>query len=219
MPYSLDLCDPEAVQGFIVEAGETLGDTPPALIVFDTLAKCLIGRDENSAQDVGLALDGLRRIREELRTATLCVHHTGKAGESERGSSAIRADADLMLKCSQNGDIVTLKFDKAKDTAAFEDIIMRRVVVPLGDDDESSCVLELHDPMPHKVDLDGQAILEQLHFQLNVTPEGVKRRTLEMALTPIRMTETAFDRALRKLVSTGKARRQGENKDTRYFPA
>jgi RecA-family ATPase len=59
--------------------------------LFDTLARAMVGLDENSAKDMGLAMEVLARIQRVTSATILLVHHTGKYGDSERGSSALRA--------------------------------------------------------------------------------------------------------------------------------
>ena len=48
------------------------------LVVIDTLARCMVGADENSAKDVGVVVDTLERLREACGGTVLAVHHTGK---------------------------------------------------------------------------------------------------------------------------------------------
>lgn len=69
----------------------------PALIIFDTLARCMPGLDENSARDMGLVVEGLTRLAERVPSAAIMfVHHTGKGVGSEmRGSSALIGGVDL----------------------------------------------------------------------------------------------------------------------------
>ena len=51
------------------------------LVIIDTLARCMPGGDENSARDMGLAVDALYRIQRATEGGTvLAVHHTGKDG-------------------------------------------------------------------------------------------------------------------------------------------
>jgi hypothetical protein len=80
------------------ESVETLAATveqySPALIVVDTFARAAVGGDENSARDVGLAIDALDMIHREYGASSLVIHHSNKAGAGERGSSAIRGAAD-----------------------------------------------------------------------------------------------------------------------------
>ena len=95
-------------------------DKPPALIVIDTLARCLIGGDENSAKDVGLFIRNAEQLARPLGSALLIVHHTGKSGELERGSSALRGAADTMLCLKPDGASLKLTCEKQKDAAEFD---------------------------------------------------------------------------------------------------
>lgn len=80
------------------EAIETLRNTVseynPALIVIDTFARAAVGGDENSAKDVGMAIDALDGIWRDYHASSLVLHHSNKSGSGERGSSAIRGAAD-----------------------------------------------------------------------------------------------------------------------------
>lgn len=106
----------------------SLLDGPPALLVIDTLARCMVGGDENSARDVGefvAAVDDLRGDR-----AALVVHHTGKDRGAARGSSALRGAADVMVKVVRNGTTVKLKCDKPpKDGPEFDAISLNMAPV------------------------------------------------------------------------------------------
>ncbi len=70
----------------------------PALIVLDTFAQCFVGGEENSAKEVGQAIAAARRLLSETGATVLLVHHTGKSdSDTERGSSALRGNADFMI--------------------------------------------------------------------------------------------------------------------------
>jgi hypothetical protein len=95
------------------------GDEAPSLVIVDTLARCLVGGDENSARDMGRLIANVDAIRREWGCAVLLVHHTGKDGDSERGSSALRGAADAMLSLKPSGGGVALASEKAKDSPPF----------------------------------------------------------------------------------------------------
>lgn len=107
----------------------------PGLVVVDTLARCTPGMDENSSKDMGLAVAGLDRIKQETGACQLLVHHTRKGGDSERGSSALRGAADVMILCQkqQAGErtYVQLSATKVKDAEPFGDITASFEKVPL----------------------------------------------------------------------------------------
>lgn len=121
---------------------------PPSLIVVDTLARCLIGGDENSSKDVGLFIAGADRVRKKLGSTVLIVHHTTKDGATKRGSSALRGAADAMIQFERDGEIIVVKCAKMKDGAPFGPLYLRFTEVTI--DDEKSCVLESTDPTTNK---------------------------------------------------------------------
>jgi hypothetical protein len=135
----LPLMDANKLSEFV----KTLGKHKihPRLFVLDTFAWSLSPGDENSARDVQVAIEACRYLQKTFRASVLLVHHTGKVGESERGSSALRAAMDVVLQLRrQQRGFVTLMVAKSKDSRenhsrnfAFVEVIM--------DDDESSCVL------------------------------------------------------------------------------
>lgn len=113
----------------------------PRLIVLDTLARCFVGGDENSAQEMGEFIAGLDRLKQRTGAAILVLHHTGKkAQEVERGSTALRAALDVMIRVSMKGELVTIHNDKQKDDEEFADIDLHMKQVAV--DGDTSCVLE-----------------------------------------------------------------------------
>lgn len=86
----------------------TVEQHSPSLIVIDTFARASVGGDENSARDVGLAIDALDMMLREYGTSSLVLHHSNKTNGSERGSSAIRgaADATWEVRPGTNGDMI-----------------------------------------------------------------------------------------------------------------
>lgn len=88
----------------------------PAFIVFDTLARCIPGGDENTARDMGMAVRHSALIQRELDCAVAWIHHSNRAERGERGSGAMRGAADAMIELVSNGDgIIRLTCSKVKD--------------------------------------------------------------------------------------------------------
>lgn len=87
------------------------------LVIIDTLAGIMPGRDENSVKDVQPIFMALRRIAERTGTAIVLIHHTNKVG-GYRGSSALKAAVDLMLIVSSKPESQNIDFktEKARDT-------------------------------------------------------------------------------------------------------
>ncbi|CAN5407481.1 hypothetical protein BH09ACT7_BH09ACT7_05000 [soil metagenome] len=86
-------------------------------VILDTLARCMVGADENSAKDSGVVVDALNRLREQTpggRGVVLGVHHTGKDGRTLRGSSAFEAGADTVYSVTKDADSGALIVNREK---------------------------------------------------------------------------------------------------------
>jgi AAA domain-containing protein/IclR-like helix-turn-helix domain-containing protein len=109
---------------------------PISLVIIDTMARCFVGGDENSAKDVGELISGADRLRKQLDCAVLLVHHTTKKGDSERGSSALRGAPETMISIQSASGTVTVTCEKQKDAEPFNPIPLR--LHPVA----GSCVVE-----------------------------------------------------------------------------
>jgi hypothetical protein len=114
---------------------EELAEIKPAFVIFDTLAKCNVGRDENSAETMSLFTHGMERIAREFGAFVLTIHHNNKSGTA-RGSNSLPAnlDASITLKRSPNR-IVTVECDRVKG-ADFESFSLVGRIVELPEQDE-----------------------------------------------------------------------------------
>jgi hypothetical protein len=140
-PRAVNLMDAADVGRFL----EVVRPQGAVAIVLDTFARCLVGGDENSARDVGLAIAQCDRIRTETGALVLLVHHARKDGASERGSGALRGAADMMMALTKADDLLTLSCEKSKDSSPFEPIELRLV----HESDAGSCyILEAHQHEP-----------------------------------------------------------------------
>jgi hypothetical protein len=95
------------------------------LVVFDSLARCMVGADENSAKDCGQVVDALHRLCERTpkrRGVILPVHHTGKDGKTFRGSSVFEAGADTVYAVTKDGAVIILDREKAPSHPAVKSI-------------------------------------------------------------------------------------------------
>jgi hypothetical protein len=129
----VNLLEPGSVAKFL--AAVRASGERPGLIVFDTLARCTVGGDENSARDMGIVVDNIGRIQRETGACILVVHHTRKDGESERGSNSLRGAMDAMLLVTGDDSGLSFECNKQKDGQQVDPIRLR--LDPEGD----SCVL------------------------------------------------------------------------------
>lgn len=86
-----------------------------ALVVFDTLARCMTG-EENSTDDMGAFVAGCDRLRERTGASVLLVHHSDKHDTGLRGNSSLEGAADGIVHMRSNPDRTkTLRVEKAKE--------------------------------------------------------------------------------------------------------
>ena len=95
----------------------TLAAFQPRLLLLDPLIR-LHRADENSASEMSVILDGLRKLARSSKTAILLVHHSRKAaagngGTGLRGSSDLHAfgDSNLYLRRLTQDSILELKIE------------------------------------------------------------------------------------------------------------
>jgi hypothetical protein len=89
-----------------------------SFVVLDTLARCMVGSDENSAKDCGIVVDSMTRllaVTPDGRGVILGVHHAGKDGKTLRGSSAFESGVDTVYFTSRDEGVITLTREKRKD--------------------------------------------------------------------------------------------------------
>lgn len=155
MLQSFDLTD-AAKRRRLIEAIRA-SDLDRPTIVVDTLARAMPGRDENASADMGLAIAGATQLIEELETAVILVHHTGKdSTKGPRGHSSLLAAADVVLEFRRNGPDRSIHLAKSKDGqdgAEFAFRLQPHVIEHDADGDAvSSCAIEpLDTPPPSKL--------------------------------------------------------------------
>lgn len=89
---AVNMLDELQVTGFLTQVAECR----PRFVVLDTVARCMVGGDENSTRDMSLFVDACNRVMRELSAGLLLVHHVGKDGKM-RGSTALFASCDSVL--------------------------------------------------------------------------------------------------------------------------
>jgi putative DNA primase/helicase len=117
IPQAVQLLDADAASALVNTCEVFAGEDGLQMLIVDTWARALVGGDENSAQDAGVAIDVCERVRSRTGATVLVVHHTGADGTRERGSTALRGAADatyLMARDETTGEI-KLTFKKMKD--------------------------------------------------------------------------------------------------------
>lgn len=201
----------------------------PVMVILDTQARVTVGLEENSATDMGIYVEAVRRIREATGACVLTVHHSGRNGTDARGSSAIDGAQGTELRVRVDGEKSQLRgsllMDKQKDMAESESgIPLQFTLVDMGRDPETdrpltSLVLAEPDPFlsveyveePWEKELtQGRAqgqIIRVLRDQGRTVglTKAECRRSLEERFGPVQRTtyNTAWSRVLERMDSTG----------------
>jgi KaiC/GvpD/RAD55 family RecA-like ATPase len=217
IPFNVrELADIDALLAAIKAA-----DFKPGLIIIDTLARVAVGADENSAQAIGEVVEGFEHIRRETGATVLVIHHTTKDGLSERGSSALRGAADVMISCkSAQGDGgklgAELKCEKMKDDEPFKSFTVALEKVELPSGKASLVVTGTLDVVGSLFD-HGTSIVELLETRF--AADGASNTELLKAFQEItNVSKSTFDRTMRELKAANRVRVAGSEKRPRYFP-
>jgi hypothetical protein len=193
-PTAINLLNPERRQG-LIEMTMTL---EPTLVIIDTLARSMVGGDENSTRDVGLAIDAADHVKTVTGATVLVVHHTSKGGETYRGSSSIEGAADTMVLVEAEAANLTVKCEKAKDAEPFQPIKLIRSVITIRGGTLTSCILQPHEASTATDELavSEQAVLNAM-WDLFETTSAVSRTELKDL---VQLPKQTFYRATRSLV-------------------
>lgn len=112
VPHAVDPAD-ASQQTEMARHVERLG---AGLVVWDTVARCMDG-DENETGSMKRFVAGLDRLRERTGASQLVVHHTGHDKSRPRGSTALFAACDGVVRLSQaEPREARVVFEKAKDS-------------------------------------------------------------------------------------------------------
>lgn len=112
-------------------------------IVFDTLAQCIPGADENSSGDMGRALQVVQDFGDTFNTLSVVVAHHGKnAAAGIRGWSGLGAAADAVITVARDEQtqIRTLTLDKVKNGKDGDSIVFTLPRLTIGQDEDGDDV-------------------------------------------------------------------------------
>lgn len=130
------------------EQVEELGALLPSggVVIIDTLNRSAPGLDENSSQDMGRILAGMKRLQEITGGLVVVVHHTGKdASKGMRGHSSLHAALDGAIEVERSANSRFWSAAKVKDGEDGKQVAFQLHRVVLGKDadgDEiSSCAV------------------------------------------------------------------------------
>jgi hypothetical protein len=139
-----NLTNPAEVTDLIKEICER---EPYDLIVMDTFARVVAGADENSGQEMGMAVLQCKRISQKANAMVLLVHHSGKdASKGPRGWSGLTGACDSEIVVERNNDMRSITAKKVKEGVDGISYLFSLHTVVLGTDEDgddiTSCIVE-----------------------------------------------------------------------------
>lgn len=195
MPVNLMTREVDVLAQLIEEGGY-------GFIVLDTLARCMVGGDENSARDAGMVVDAMTQLMyatPDRRGVVLGVHHTGKDGKTLRGSSAFESGADTVYFTERDGNTVTLRRTKRKDGPEADVHTLRLSSI----EGTESCIVEAQSGENHGPgDAQSVALLRRLFSEMFSTT-GVSNTELRSVAIDAGMSQATFYRARSELLKEG----------------
>ena len=213
-PNLLDTAD-------VAEIVAAVAEVQPVLIVVDTLARTMIGGDENTQRDMGLFVAACDRLRLATAGTVLVVHHTGRNGNHERGSTVLRGASDQVISIDNDDGLIRLACEKSKDSAGFPQRGLRLVTVETGrllEDGapETSCVVLPSDQViiAGTLTKNGRILLETLGLEVFQTA-GARAAQL---IDSTGIKATTFYRVASQLVKDGLVRQDSKG-DPYYITA
>lgn len=142
MPSPVKMHDPADVASFVAAVELQLAGVVPDLVIVDTLARNFVGGNENSAQDMGLFVEGAEQVRRRFGCTVAVVHHATKEGSTERGGESLRNASFAMFRFDRSGKrSVKVVCERMKDAATPEPVKLSPLVIEL-DPETSSLVAD-----------------------------------------------------------------------------
>jgi hypothetical protein len=211
LPGAVQLHDEKEVAAFLASMVDE--GISPILVTFDTLSRCFVGAEENSAASMSLLVEAAEKIRRSTGATVLLVHHANKGGEVERGSIALRAGIDVLMvakKDERNVQRMVLRCKKMKDAPDFDPMHFR--FVPRGD---SGVLIVADAPKRQANTLSGLGKREETALSV-LSPTGMKHREWKQAAELANVAGGSFGKIRTELIASG---RVTKDENGTYWPS
>jgi len=181
----IDFNSEESTQALCAEIDSM--ETPPALIIIDTLSKNSGGLDENSNSEVKAFIGRLDTCLKRRYGATvLLIHHTGHVEKGRaRGASALEADTDAayVIEKAMEARTVRVSRERFKDSGELPPLAYKAEIMDLGEmDDEGRPVTSLA-----LIPVDSSTAVTE---KRGLVPRGLRQRELLGALRKLQENST-----------------------------
>jgi hypothetical protein len=205
----------------VKELAEIVRDFNPSLIVFDTLARSTVGRDENGSMDMGIAIDMADQLRRISGACILLIHHTGHQNQDRgRGSSALGGAVDTEMVLTRNGDSLTLKVTKQKDDAQAEPICLGTKEIFVERKQKTTLVITNGGVLPAQ---EGPKVSDRVAMNVNalkaiMRPDGVPSgEWLAVSEWKDKTAKAGFYNMIKEAIQLNLVLKKGDRTKVRYF--
>jgi len=165
---AVSLLETDDLQAFL----DSCAPLQPRMVVVDTLARSMVGADENSSRDMGYFIRACEDIKQALGCAVVIIHHTNKQGIVERGSGSLRGASDSMISLSTSDDIIVVESTKTKDAQPFPTRYMKLLEISIDVDGQ---------PLNSAVIIPGEKVISLDTDRLTI----IQRKVLDVLLLEI----------------------------------
>jgi hypothetical protein len=203
----------------VAEINRLIDETGAKVIIFDVLRNFFVGK-ENDSDVLSSVFYNLRLMVEKKGVTIIMLHHTDKAGDDYRGSSAIGGACDLTFKIEQDQDTTVLTFKTVKkrwiEGCTFKAI--PELGYSLFEDGERTYKLTLTEGIDNQEGI--SAVLNYLETNGNATIKELEDAAPSYGLKPSTMKQSLYALQRQKRVEkTNKSRPfvyalKKENKET-----
>lgn len=191
----------------LVTAFEEDFETPPVLVVVDTLSRCSGGADENSNTDMAKVLAAADALQRRFHCTVLIVHHAGKDRDrGPRGASALKGNTETLIEVSPTSEGCRVSCDKQKDAPRFDPLSLKLLPVQYGPEEaDNSAVLICGDAK-------AQPRLKQSESAMYAALAGKTLTHTEWKAAGVAagLSDGAAKAAITALVKLGRVRKQGK---------
>lgn len=138
----------------LIQAVTKEANIPVRFVIIDTMARAIAGGNENSGEDMGIAVETIEAVKKETGAHICIIHHCGKdAAKGARGHSSLRAaiDTEIEVVHPEGDKYRTATIVKQRDLASILPLCFSLDAVEVGVNRRgkpiTSCVVKAEDGM------------------------------------------------------------------------
>jgi hypothetical protein len=191
----------------LVTAFEEDFETPPVLVVIDTLSRCSGGADENSNTDMAKVIAAADILQQRFHCTVLIVHHAGKDRDrGPRGASSLTGNTETIIEVAPTSEGCRVVCYKQKDAPKFEAISLKLLQISYGPEEaNNSAVLILGDEKAQPKMKQSESVMYAALAGKTLTHTEWKNAGLKA-----RLADRTTTMAMKSLVESGQVQKIGK---------